>query len=258
MFILPKGIVQKVEATCRNFLWDVGTDYTRAPLVAWDKVCRPKEEGALGLRDMEMWNKALELAAGYSTGRWHEQPEGYSLAGCYRWLRGLRPQVRWMNVVWSPWNIPKTSFMGWLWAHEAMHTKSKLLQYGIANDADCLLCGQATETREHIFFDCVYSRRVIQSLNQNIGGDFPTNDLMDWCLHKSGTKVKKRVHFALVMSTIYQVWQQRNKSRVELVILRPEKLSKVIVQEVRARIRSRDMQLLKKDELEWLNSLNFL
>ncbi|XP_074298290.1 uncharacterized protein LOC141629139 [Silene latifolia] len=143
LFVLPKGIIQRVEATCRNFLWDGGTEYRRAPLVAWDKVCRTKEEGGLGLQDMEMWNKALvgrlvdwiyegrnsvwvkwvecnhlkgrtwsdyepstnsslvwrricrvktELAAGYLTGKWHDQPNGYSPASYYRWLRGVQPK----------------------------------------------------------------------------------------------------------------------------------------------------------------------
>ncbi|XP_074283459.1 uncharacterized protein LOC141608007 [Silene latifolia] len=43
----------------KNFLWDGGPEYVRAPLVALDRVCRTKEEGDLGLQDMEMWNKAL-------------------------------------------------------------------------------------------------------------------------------------------------------------------------------------------------------
>ncbi|XP_074315180.1 uncharacterized protein LOC141651363 [Silene latifolia] len=174
------------------------------------------------------------------------------------WLRGLRTQVCWMNVIWNPWNIPKNSFLGWLWAHDAMQTKNKLLQYGVASDADCLLCGQDTESQDHLFFACVYSRRVIQSVNQIIGGAFTTTNLLDWCLHKTGTKVQKRVYFAVLMCLIYQVWQQRNKSRVEMTILRPEMLSKVIEQEVKARIRSRDMQHLKHDDLEWLDNMNLL
>ncbi|XP_074288659.1 uncharacterized protein LOC141613813 [Silene latifolia] len=34
LFILPKSIVNKVETTCRNILWDGSADYRRAPLVA--------------------------------------------------------------------------------------------------------------------------------------------------------------------------------------------------------------------------------
>ncbi|XP_074271598.1 uncharacterized protein LOC141595532 [Silene latifolia] len=59
MFVIPKGILAKIEATCRNFLWDNSADYRRVPLVAWDTVCRPKEEGGLGIKNQEMMNKAM-------------------------------------------------------------------------------------------------------------------------------------------------------------------------------------------------------
>ncbi|XP_074278599.1 uncharacterized protein LOC141602191 [Silene latifolia] len=59
MFVLPKGIIKRIEAVCRNFLWDNSADYRRAPLVGWDTICRPKEEGGLGIKDQEFWNKAM-------------------------------------------------------------------------------------------------------------------------------------------------------------------------------------------------------
>ncbi|XP_074299556.1 uncharacterized protein LOC141630683 [Silene latifolia] len=59
MFVLPKGIIKNIEAICRNFLWENGTEYRRVPLVAWEKICKPKEEGGLGLKDQEVWNKAM-------------------------------------------------------------------------------------------------------------------------------------------------------------------------------------------------------
>ncbi|KAL9244375.1 hypothetical protein vseg_018156 [Gypsophila vaccaria] len=34
LFVLPKGVIAKIEAVCRNFLWDNSADYRRAPLVA--------------------------------------------------------------------------------------------------------------------------------------------------------------------------------------------------------------------------------
>ncbi|XP_074305538.1 uncharacterized protein LOC141640755 [Silene latifolia] len=34
-------------------------DYRRIPLVGWDTICRPKDEGGLGLKDQESWNKAM-------------------------------------------------------------------------------------------------------------------------------------------------------------------------------------------------------
>ncbi|XP_074278380.1 uncharacterized protein LOC141601971 [Silene latifolia] len=58
MFILPSGVIARIERICRNFLWDGGVDQMRNPLVSWDKVCKPTKEGGLGLKDDNIWNKA--------------------------------------------------------------------------------------------------------------------------------------------------------------------------------------------------------
>ncbi|XP_074291704.1 uncharacterized protein LOC141618488 [Silene latifolia] len=310
LFVLPKGIIKKVEATCRNFLWDGGPEYVRAPLVAWDKVCRTKEEGGLGLQDMEMWNKALvgrlvdwiyegrdsvwvkwvecnhlrgrtwseyepstntswvwrricrvktELAAGYLNGKWHEQPDGYSPARCYRWLRGVQPKVGWYSVIWNPWNTPKHSFLGWIWVRDALKTKHKLLQFGVTDDAlSVSLCGLGVETQEHLFFNCPYSRRVIQAINQVMGGILATHDLLERSLQHPGSLVQKRALYAMLVCMVYQIWQQRNRCREEMQLLRPEKLCSLIMQETRARIRSRDLTMVKQDDVDWLHSMTLL
>ncbi|XP_074288741.1 uncharacterized protein LOC141613898 [Silene latifolia] len=38
IFIIPKAVLAKIEAICRNFLWDGGSEYTGSPTVAWDKI----------------------------------------------------------------------------------------------------------------------------------------------------------------------------------------------------------------------------
>ncbi|XP_074270930.1 uncharacterized protein LOC141594840 [Silene latifolia] len=58
IFILPKGVLRRIDALCRNYLWDGSTEYFRSPLVSWDKVCVPKDEGGLGIRHSIAWNLA--------------------------------------------------------------------------------------------------------------------------------------------------------------------------------------------------------
>ncbi|KAL0295520.1 UNVERIFIED_CONTAM: putative ribonuclease H protein [Sesamum calycinum] len=57
-FILPKGIIRAVEKRMRHFLWK-GNSAVGYPKVAWGAVCRPVEEGGLGIRDVLALNKAL-------------------------------------------------------------------------------------------------------------------------------------------------------------------------------------------------------
>ncbi|KAL9232372.1 hypothetical protein vseg_007492 [Gypsophila vaccaria] len=58
-FIVPIMVIDKIEAICRNYLWDNTTEYKKAPLIAWDSICRTKKEGGLGIKCMDTSNQAL-------------------------------------------------------------------------------------------------------------------------------------------------------------------------------------------------------
>ncbi|KAL0295233.1 UNVERIFIED_CONTAM: hypothetical protein Sangu_3203000 [Sesamum angustifolium] len=60
VFILPKGIIKIIEARVRKFLWQGSTGRGYAK-VAWEQICKPKEEGGLGIRSISVMNQALML-----------------------------------------------------------------------------------------------------------------------------------------------------------------------------------------------------
>ncbi|KAL8472289.1 hypothetical protein ACS0TY_029490 [Phlomoides rotata] len=51
---MPATIIKRIESICKTYLWG-----SRRGLVAWEDVCRPKNRGGLGLRDLTTWNSAL-------------------------------------------------------------------------------------------------------------------------------------------------------------------------------------------------------
>ncbi|KAK4384691.1 hypothetical protein Sango_3035200 [Sesamum angolense] len=55
-FILPKGIIKEMMKRLRTLLWKGNSGY---PKVAWEAVCRPIEEGGLGIKDILAVNRAL-------------------------------------------------------------------------------------------------------------------------------------------------------------------------------------------------------
>ncbi|XP_074283457.1 uncharacterized protein LOC141608004 [Silene latifolia] len=303
MFILPKGIIRSIEATCRNYLWDNGTEYRRTPLVAWEKVCLPKEEGGLGLKNQEVRNKAMvgrlvnwiaenrdsiwvqwvqwnhirgrdwfeytpstssswvwrrickvmqEIAHGFVDGVWGVQPTGYTPSGCYEWLRNTSPPVCWNKVVWTKWVLPKHQFMGWLVGHEALNIVDKLISYGMDVDAGCLLCGQANESLNHLYFACQYSRRVLLSLQQNTGCSFPLVIDLDWWSSRGGTNVQRGVQIALFWGAIYSIWYQRNKCRIDAVLVHPNQIALQVIEGVRNRIRGREKEIKNANDVNWL------
>ena len=59
---MPAGFIEHVEKSSRGFLW-AGKDIEKRGkcLVKWDKVCRPKKAGGLGVLDLKTQNSALIL-----------------------------------------------------------------------------------------------------------------------------------------------------------------------------------------------------
>ncbi|XP_074293421.1 uncharacterized protein LOC141620453 [Silene latifolia] len=53
-----RGVMDRIQALCRNFLWEGNDTYSKAPLVAWKTICKNKDHGGLGLIDSRVWNIA--------------------------------------------------------------------------------------------------------------------------------------------------------------------------------------------------------
>lgn len=58
VFVLPKVVIDGIEAICRAFLWSGTMHYISTGNVRWDKVCQPKAAGGLGFKKVQMWNIA--------------------------------------------------------------------------------------------------------------------------------------------------------------------------------------------------------
>ncbi|XP_074300151.1 uncharacterized protein LOC141631368 [Silene latifolia] len=102
IFILPKGVLRRIDALCRNYLWDGSTEYVRSPLVSWEKVCVPKDEGGLGIRHSIAWNLA-------------------SICKLSWWIYSNQDSlwVRWVHHIYMkdvPWSLyqPKSD-VSWAW-----------------------------------------------------------------------------------------------------------------------------------------------
>ncbi|XP_074297205.1 uncharacterized protein LOC141627905 [Silene latifolia] len=197
-------------------------------------------------------------AAKLSKGIGLDRVTGYTPAECYEWLKETRPSVQWSKVIWNAWVIPKHQFMGWLVAHGALNTNDKLVQHGMEVDDKCYLCGQSEECLNHLFLDCLYSKKVIHSLQNETRCQFPVNNVLDWCVARRGTKVQQGVQAVVVLGAIYQVWCQRNKCKMDKMLVRPEKLTLCIMEEVKSRIIGQDKLQMNLADLDWLKHMNIM
>ncbi|XP_074266889.1 uncharacterized protein LOC141590182 [Silene latifolia] len=101
IFILPKTVLNKIDAVCRAFLWH-GQESKESPaLVSWKQICIPRRKGGLGLKVLHQWNVALlgkyvwwiEMKTGHLW--WRQSNSDYNVKLGYHWLIDDGPDVAW-------------------------------------------------------------------------------------------------------------------------------------------------------------------
>jgi hypothetical protein len=58
-FLIPKGVYDIMEKMICNFWWGSTTDTQKIHWIKWDRICKPKENGGLEIRDLRIFNIAL-------------------------------------------------------------------------------------------------------------------------------------------------------------------------------------------------------
>ena len=59
-FSLPGKTTSGLNKIARDFFWNKTNNHRGFPTVSWDKICRPKKFGGLGLRKIEAINNAFQ------------------------------------------------------------------------------------------------------------------------------------------------------------------------------------------------------
>ncbi|KAJ9562241.1 hypothetical protein OSB04_007401 [Centaurea solstitialis] len=59
IFVFPSSVLHELEVLFRAFLWSQGESIQGKCRVAWDIVCRSRDCGGLGIKNLTLWNRAL-------------------------------------------------------------------------------------------------------------------------------------------------------------------------------------------------------
>ncbi|GJW79885.1 RNA-directed DNA polymerase, eukaryota, reverse transcriptase zinc-binding domain protein [Tanacetum coccineum] len=102
VYILPSGVIRDIEKLLKRFLWNSGDSAQGKARVSWKTVCKPKENGGLGLRSLKEWNETLLLRQ------------------LWKIIEGKESLwVKWVNIVklkqYSLWEVSLNANDSWGW-----------------------------------------------------------------------------------------------------------------------------------------------
>ena len=185
--------------------------------------------------------------------RWRNSPDDppsvFSTSKLWTSLNPSPPLVSWYKAVWFSQKIPKHSFMAWLLLKGRMLTRDRLRSWGLQVPAECLLCGHAAETANHLFFDCQFSTAVWNLLLVRVRMAYPSTlqQIVHWLLNVT---VRPRVRAILKLvfqGAIYFIWRERN-SRLHSGVNKP---ATQIVKEIQVQIRAKLLGMDKENSLSY-------
>ncbi|XP_074305175.1 uncharacterized protein LOC141640185 [Silene latifolia] len=162
IFLIPKAVVRRIEAICRSYFWDGGSEYQRAPLIAWIRLW-VQWVHHIYLKDQD-WHSYVPPAD--SNWNWRNicKVKGLISSGYVNNHWGGHPSVGWYKDVWDDWCVPKHSIICWLIKQEALNTREKLFRLQISDSNRCVICEDGIETHEHLFSRCKYSEQIKEQL----------------------------------------------------------------------------------------------
>ncbi|GLT32030.1 hypothetical protein SLA2020_067240 [Shorea laevis] len=122
MYLIPKGTLLSLDKIRRRFLWGGAEGDKKINWVKWDKVCRDKGKGGLGVKDLRKFNWAL---LGKWWGRLVSKEEGlWKKVICEKYGREGEPSYNWLRESFgggSTWwndicrlNTIEYKYEGWL------------------------------------------------------------------------------------------------------------------------------------------------
>ncbi|XP_019241241.1 PREDICTED: uncharacterized protein LOC109221237 [Nicotiana attenuata] len=137
-------------------------------------------------------------------------------------------------------------------AHGKLYTKDRLSKWGIQIDQECVLCRQASETIQHLFFECSYAAELWGNLLAWQGIRRPVYGWAEelawvekWLKRKTATTELYKMTLA---ACVYYVWQERNTRIFQAKVRRWEILG-MIIQEIHCRSNKHVEKALSR--LDW-------
>ncbi|XP_058756625.1 uncharacterized protein LOC131629842 [Vicia villosa] len=149
---------------------------------------------------------------------WKELDNGHlNLKSAYRFFHASTPAASWKTFLWSPNVPPSHSMIVWRLINNKIPTDENMSIRGFAFPSICNLCNSNQETSQHLFFDCVYVRKIWDWLYGVIDTHLQIHSIKDCyaLISASSSPQAGVVLTACFINVFVQVWKARNLARFE-------------------------------------------
>ncbi|GJT29450.1 RNA-directed DNA polymerase, eukaryota, reverse transcriptase zinc-binding domain protein [Tanacetum coccineum] len=179
-------------------------------------------------------------------------------------VRNTGAIVQWDKLVWFSQCILRHTFILWLAIKGKLITQDKLIKWYPQKVVSCPFCSRIPDSHEHLFFQCqmvsnlweIVKRRARIKTNANRWTDI----IKDMTMIKNQNSIWCIIGKLCLAATVYVVWQERNGRIFNNDKKDNVMLSKVIFDDVRARLvtlKTKQSKAIKTTEEEWdINALN--
>jgi hypothetical protein len=166
-----------------------------------------------------IWNQIDEVhISGESDGwSWTANSNGdFSFISAWNSVRDIHEKFELFNVVWFPFSSPKMSCCLLKALKGRLPTRSRLKTFGIINEDSCVLCNEATETIDHLFFECPFTAYLWSLSRLKLGLYLPEmrNLIQEAELIQGKFKVKDKSYILSRLAlqvTVWHIWLERNR-----------------------------------------------
>lgn len=84
----------------------------------------------------------------------------FSTRQVWKDLKVIGQKVNWYDMVWFNQCIPKHAFVLWMAVQGKLMTRDRILKWKPNDRLECALCGNCSDSHDHLFFQCMYSAEI--------------------------------------------------------------------------------------------------
>ena len=156
------------------------------------------------------------------------QNSNFTIRSAWDSIRVRAPKAPWRKLLWYKGAMPRFSFTLWLLILNKLPTGDRLARIGIIPSDLCSICHLQSETVNHLFFDCDYSRQVWRFIME---GRVPLqpmawDNLLPLLLQPAA--IQNQELKKCIGALAYYIWLERNYRRFDRSSLSPASLAQMI------------------------------